>query len=109
MQRVAFMLRFIVRCCGCLGLLLFPIALLHAAQLTREAVLEETLMPYTGPSAKGVDTSTLSNKVMCGYQGWFNVEGDGAERGWVHLDKTPRTACAGKREDRSLAGRFGAW
>jgi hypothetical protein len=21
---------------------------------------------------------------MCGYQGWFNCEGDGAERGWVH-------------------------
>jgi hypothetical protein len=60
---------------------------LPAAQLTREQVLAETLKPYTGPSAKGVDTSTLSNKVMCGYQGWFNAEGDGAERGWVHWTK----------------------
>src|SRR6188768_3560062 len=60
---------------------------LHAAQLTREQVLADTLKPYTGPSAKGVDTSTLSNKVMCGYQGWFNAEGDGAERGWVHWTK----------------------
>jgi hypothetical protein len=34
-----------------------------------------------------VDTGTLSNKVMCGYQGWFNAEGDGAERGWVHWTK----------------------
>lgn len=40
--------------------------------------------PYTGPSAKGVDVSTLSGKIMCGYQGWFNAEGDGAGRGWHH-------------------------
>jgi hypothetical protein len=61
--------------------------LLIAASLTREVVMNETLKPYTGPSVRGVDTSTLSNKVMCGYQGWFNAEGDGAERGWVHWTK----------------------
>ncbi len=59
----------------------------RAATLTREAVLAETLRPYAGPSLAGVDTTTLSNKVMCGYQGWFNAEGDGAERGWVHWTK----------------------
>src|SRR6185436_8627944 len=58
-----------------------------AAQLTRDSVQAETLHPYTGPSVARVDTSTLSNKVMCGYQGWFNAEGDGAERGWVHWTK----------------------
>ena len=58
-----------------------------APRLTREAVLDETLKPYTGPSVRGVDTSTLAGKVMCGYQGWFNVEGDGADRGWVHWIK----------------------
>lgn len=40
--------------------------------------------PYTGKSVSGVDTTTLSGKVMCGYQGWFNCEGDGAGVGWVH-------------------------
>lgn len=34
-----------------------------------------------------VDRSTLVGKVMCGYQGWFNCEGDGAERGWFHWTK----------------------
>ncbi len=39
------------------------------------------------PVAARVDTSTLTGKVMCGYQGWFNCEGDGAERSWVHWTK----------------------
>ena len=56
-----------------------------AAPLTRESVQAETLRAYTGPSVQGVDTSTLSNKVMCGYQGWFNVEGDGAERAGANM------------------------
>lgn len=38
-------------------------------------------------AAPAVDVSTLSGKVMCGYQGWFNCEGDGAERGWFHWTK----------------------
>jgi hypothetical protein len=54
---------------------------------TREEVLAATLAPYTGESVKGVDTSTLTGKVMCGYQGWFNCDGDGANRGWVHWVK----------------------
>jgi hypothetical protein len=42
------------------------------------------LQPYDGPSVRGVDTSTLTGKVMTGYQGWFNCEGDGAGLGWTH-------------------------
>ncbi len=60
---------------------------LFAGPPTREAVLAETLKPYGGPSERGVDASTLTDKVMCGYQGWFNCEGDGADRGWVHWTK----------------------
>ncbi|MES2440795.1 MAG: glycoside hydrolase family 71/99-like protein [Verrucomicrobiota bacterium] len=62
-------------------------ASLHAAPPARDEVLAETLKPYTGPSTTGVDTSTLTGKVMCGYQGWFDAEGDGADRGWVHWTK----------------------
>jgi hypothetical protein len=72
---------------GSLLLLILCSGRLQAASQTRDTVQVETLQPYNGRSVKGVDTSTLSNKVMCGYQGWFNAEGDGAERGWVHWTK----------------------
>lgn len=48
---------------------------------------ESPLRPYTGPSTRGVDVTTLSGKVMTGYQGWFTCEGDGAGLGWVHWAK----------------------
>jgi arylsulfatase A-like enzyme len=31
-----------------------------------------------------VDASTLTGKVMCGYQGWFNTREDGMKLGWTH-------------------------
>ena len=31
-----------------------------------------------------VPNTTLEGKAMCGYQGWFNADGDGANRGWRH-------------------------
>ncbi len=61
--------------------------LLSAPPASREEVLAATLAPYTGESVHGVDTSTLTGKVMCGYQGWFNCENDGANRGWAHWVK----------------------
>ena len=47
--------------------------------------------PYRGPVTVGVDTSTLTGKVMCGYQGWFGAAGDGSalERGWRHWTRRP--------------------
>ncbi len=60
--------------------LLFIFALATSALAQQDTVLQ----PYAGPSNPGVDTQTLTHKVMCGYQGWFNCEGDGANLGWVH-------------------------
>src|ERR1700749_3523047 len=35
--------------------------------------------------AQTVDATTMSNKVMAGYQGWFRTPGDRSEsRGWAH-------------------------
>ena len=45
---------------------------------------ENVLKPYDGPSVPGVDPNTLTGKVMTGYQGWFNCEGDGANLSWTH-------------------------
>ncbi len=51
---------------------------------TPAADLEDILKPYAGPVLAGVDTKTLTGKVMCGYQGWHAAEGDGCGRGWYH-------------------------
>ncbi|PQB07714.1 xylosidase [Polaribacter filamentus] len=57
------------------------------------------LMPnVVGSQTKhAISSKYLSYKglVMAGYQGWFNCEGDGADRGWTHYSKN------GKFEDGS--------
>ncbi|NJM55002.1 MAG: xylosidase/arabinosidase [Verrucomicrobiae bacterium] len=65
-----------------IAILLIPHLILALSLLGAQRI--EPLQPYAGSSERGVDTSTLTGKVMTGYQGWFNCEGDGAQLGWTH-------------------------
>jgi len=56
---------------------------------TRQQAIAQ-MKPYTGKHVRGVDTSTMHKKVMCGYQGWFSTEGDGSNMGWFHYSTRGR-------------------
>src|SRR6266851_8650157 len=45
-----------------------------------------TLCQATLHAAGGVDPSTLDNKVLIGYQGWFTCPSDGSQR-WTHWSR----------------------
>ena len=50
---------------------------------------------YSGSGGGGgdtVDATTLDNKIMAGYQGWFNADGDGAGKGWRHWSSSKPNA-----------------
>lgn len=68
---------------GLTGLCVLALQSAPRAEITPDDAVA-MLAPFEGPSIAGVDTSTLTGKVMCGYQGWFTCPGDGAERGWFH-------------------------
>ncbi|HEX3658436.1 MAG TPA: glycoside hydrolase family 71/99-like protein [Pirellulales bacterium] len=43
--------------------------------------------PARCADADDVDVTTLKNKVLCGYQGWFRCPGDDTGEGWVHWSR----------------------
>jgi len=69
-------------------MVLAPLAGLPAAEAFSSTftwtTAKATLKPYDGPSVKGVDVSTLTGKVVAGYQGWFATPNDGGPLGWSH-------------------------
>lgn len=42
---------------------------------------------FKGIAVKGVDTTTIDGKIVCGYQGWFNTPSDGLILGWKHYPR----------------------
>src|SRR5690606_15583093 len=61
----------------------------HAQSMSREDAIAH-MQPYQGESTPGVDPSTLTGKMVCGYQGWFTAPGDGSQRGWSHYGRGGR-------------------
>ena len=57
--------------------------LLFCSWIATDCLANGDQEPATKPNSE-VDCTTLHGKVMCGYQGWFNCEGDGANLGWNH-------------------------
>jgi len=53
----------------------------QAQTMRREAHVVST---QSVKSAATVDPSTLTGKLIMGYQGWFNCPGDGTTVGWWH-------------------------
>jgi len=56
-----------------------------------QAVYEQTLHPFDGESVREIDPDSMVGKVLCGYQGWFNAGGDGANLGFHHWTKDEQT------------------
>lgn len=92
------------------------------------ATAAATVKVECGGGGGGVDASTLTKKMLLGYQGWFNCPGDGAPvNDWVHwfgaggrptFDLWPETAELGAdelcptrytRPDGSPAPLYSAW
>ncbi len=71
-----------IRFC-CLLLASAVAATTHAADELEMPSRKDTARNHSLEPAN-VDASTLTGKVMCGYQGWFNCVGDGANLGWTH-------------------------
>jgi len=47
-------------------------------------LLASLLFSSTSNAQDIVDPTTLNNKIMAGYQGWFGAPGDGSGHSWIH-------------------------
>ncbi len=55
------------------------------------------MKPSTAATPAPIARDGIEGRVLCGYQGWFNAEGDGADLGWRHWRVADREAPTGSR------------
>lgn len=67
-----------------LAVILSLVYALSTAPAQPAAADDPWLHPYTGPTRADINATTLDDKVLCGYQGWFNTPGDGTPFGFTH-------------------------
>ena len=71
------------------GSLQFNVVQVRVSDQPTALYLSDTafLGPYSGPAYAGgtpVDATTMLNKLVCGYQGWYGAPGDADNNGWSH-------------------------
>lgn len=62
-----------------------------------EKIRREWMKPSSIVAASPIDRDGVAGRVLCGYQGWFTAEGDGAGLGWRHWRIADREAPQGSR------------
>lgn len=74
--------RLLVLVVAAFGCRAIPSGFAHAQTMRRDTHVIRTQFVKSADSV--VDPSTLTGKLIMGYQGWFNCPGDGTTVGWWH-------------------------
>lgn len=69
----------------------------RAETLDLEHIRAEHMHPAQASAMGQIDRDGLFSRVLCGYQGWFAAEGDGAGLGWRHWRMSDTSAPGGTR------------
>ena len=84
-----------VACCLALPVIVRIGAAAEPADIDR--IRAEFMRPTAVAPASPIDHDGLDGRVLCGYQGWFTAEGDGADLDWNHWRTRDRAAPGGWR------------
>lgn len=72
---------------GLKGHLMNPVALRTSYALL---IVLTFVITTDGTAEEKVNATTLHQKVLCGYQGWFRCPGDGSGESWLHWSRNRR-------------------
>lgn len=74
-----------------------PVPFAAADHVDLEEVRREWMRPSSVAPSSSIDRDGVAGRVLCGYQGWFTAEGDGAGLGWRHWRVVDRGVPQGSR------------